>query len=1113
MGDENPIRTLGDYSKPSHEGYRNIIELLVGNNVAEVDRLLAIPTLSPSPLTSLSSPLPHIHSPPLPVSSLPFLIPSPLTTSPTNDRAPLGYRAAGIQLRTSSLPPLPLSSLLPLPPPIILLCTRASIANVPEVTLPPLKRLCIAPGPRFEVGDSSFAPTARPTGGFRADYGFVGTLDAEIRRDPYREIGYEITDVWVDPDEIAEEIPTTGVAELGKRMTYFFMTVRQDTDEIFDRLDDAHDDRSLLCGQLNLLCRDRRSHACITRLMKSEARASREAWVQSIDASDTARYNVRAIRTTVLAHQIEIEDLRAADQVADVLAEREATRTRNGKDNHDSGMSGRRQVTLTRECTYLDFMKCKPLYFMGTEGVTKLKKMMTDKYCPRGEIKKLEVEMWNLKVKESDKIEKYVSGLPDMIHESVMAYKPKTMQDAIEFATELMDKKISTFAERFGEKKPYRGSKPLRSKCNYHHDGQCAPKCHKCNKVGHMARDCRSTANANTANSQRGTGACQKATCFECKAQRHFKRECPKLKNNNRGNPVGNGNALTKMYAAGHAGTNPDSNVVTGCPIFLAHVTTKKTEDKSETKRLEDVLVVRYFPKVFPKDLPGLPLTRQVEFQINLIPSAIPKNGSFRMCIDYQELNKLTMKNRYPLPKIDDLFDQLQGSSIYSKIDMRSGYHQLRVREEDISKTTFRTRYGHYEFQFMPFGLTNALAVFMDLMNRVCKPYFNKFVIVFIEDILIYSRKKKEHEEHLKAILELLKKVELYAKFSKCEFWIPKIRQFLGLVGYYRRFFEGFLKIASSMTKLTQTGVKFDWDDKEEAAFQLIKKKLCSAPILALSKGSEYFVVYCDTSHKGLGVVLMQRDKDLDHARSHKLKYSIHPGSDKMYQDMKKLYWLPNMKADIATYIRKCLTCAKVKAEHKRLSDLLVQPKIPQWKWDNITIDFIMKLPKSSQVQLTGPELVQETTEKIIQIKQRIQAARDRQKSYADLKRKPMEFQVEDRVMLKVGAVAYKLELPQEPSRVHNTFHVSNLKKYYADEPLAVSLDGLHIDDKLHSVKEPVEIMDQEVKRLKQIRIPIIKVRWNSRLGPEFTWEHEDQFRKKYMHLFTKTTLSSSAAS
>ncbi|GKE82274.1 retrotransposon protein, putative, ty3-gypsy subclass, partial [Tanacetum coccineum] len=195
------------------------------------------------------------------------------------------------------------------------------------------------------------------------------------------------------------------------------------------------------------------------------------------------------------------------------------------------------------------------------------------------------------------------------------------------------------------------------------------------------------------------------------------------------------------------------------------------------------------------------------------------KDGSFWMCIDYRELNKLTVKNHYPLPRIDDLFDQLQWSSIYSKIDLRSGYHQLRVQEEHIPKTAFRTRYGHYEFQVMPFGLTNAPTVFMDLMNQVCKPYMDKFVIVFIDDILIYSKSEKEHEEHLRQILKLLKKEELYAKFSKCEFWISK-------------------------------------GDKQEAAFQLLKQKLCSTPILALPEGREDFIAYCDASKKELGAVV-----------------------------------------------------------------------------------------------------------------------------------------------------------------------------------------------------------------------------------------------------------------
>ncbi|GJU45195.1 putative reverse transcriptase domain-containing protein [Tanacetum coccineum] len=290
------------------------------------------------------------------------------------------------------------------------------------------------------------------------------------------------------------------------------------------------------------------------------------------------------------------------------------------------------------------------------------------------------------------------------------------------------------------------------------------------------------------------------------------------------------------------------------------------------------------------------------------------KDGSFQMRIDYRELNKLTMKNRYPLPRIDDLFDQLQGSSIYSKINLRLGYHQLRVREEDIPKTAFRTRYGHYEFQVMPFGLTNTPAVFMDLMNRVCKPYLDKFVIVFIDDILIYSKTKQEHKEHLKLILELFEKEELYAKFSKCEFWILKVQflshvidskgihvdpakiesikywaspkspteihQFLGLASYYRRFIEGFSKIAKSMTKLTQKKVKFDWGDKQEATLQLLKEKLCSAPILALPKGAENFIVYCDASHKGLGVVLMQNEKVIAYSsrqlKIHEMNYTTH---------------------------------------------------------------------------------------------------------------------------------------------------------------------------------------------------------------------------------------------
>ncbi|GJR34063.1 putative reverse transcriptase domain-containing protein [Tanacetum coccineum] len=1297
----------------------------------------------------------------------------------------------------------------------------------------------------------------------------------------------------------------------------------------------------------------------------------------------------------------------------------------NGDGSHSSHGDNRRNVQTARPCFYADFMKCQPLNFKGAEGVVGLtrwiekmesvfhisgcavenqvkfatctllgaaltwwngqirtlgpeayamtwdvlKKKMTDKYCPQGEIKKLEIELWNLKVKgndvpayterfqeltlictkfvanETEKVDKYLSGLPDNIYGNVKAAKPKTLDETIELANDLMDRKLLTYAERqsdnkrraddssrnnhghqqqpfkrqnvakvynmgTGERKPYGGSLPKCNKCHLHHNGPCTQRCHKCNKIGHFARDCRNTGNANVANTQKGNGATPKGNgCFECGAPGHFKRDCPKLKNKN----GGNGNAQGWVYAVGNAEKrgnapgNPDANVVTGtfllnnhyasilfdtgadrsfistafssliniaptslencydveladgklvkidtiirgctlnfldhpfnidlmpvelgsfdviigmdwlrryhavivcdeklvqipygnetltfcgnessngresrlavisyskaqeymakgCQVFLAQISAKKEEDKSERKQIEDVPIVRDFPEVFPEDLPGLPPARPVEFQIDLIPGAAPvarapyrlapsemkelseqlqelsdkgfirpssspwgapvlfvkkKDGSFRMCIDYREVEQAD--------------------------NLRSGYHQLRVRDQDIPKTAFRTRYGHYEFQVMPFGLTNAPA------------------------------DEREHEEHLKAILELLKKEKFRgihvdpAKIESIKDWAsPKtpteIRQFLGLAGYYRRFIEGFSKIAKSMTKLTQKGIKFDWGEKEENAFQLIKQKLCSAPNLALPKGAmtfEYTVmrkanVVADAlsrkerieplrvralvmtigldlpkrileaqieAQKPENIVnedvggMIRRDIPKErlepradgtlclHSRSwipcygdlrsvimhesHKSKYSIHPGSEKMYQDVKKLFWWPNMKADIATYVSKCLTCARVKAEHQRPSGLLVQPKIPEWKWDNITMDFITKLPRSSQgfdtiwvivdrltksahflpirendpldklarlylnrivarhgipasiicdrdgrftsnfwrsfqkalgtdismstayhpetdgqsertiqtledmlracvidfgkgwvkhlplaefsynnsyhasikaapyealygrkcrspvcwaevgeAQLTGPELIQETTEKIVLIKQRMQAAQDRQKSYADRKRKPMEFEIGDRVMLKVspwkgvvrfgkrgklnpryvgpfrvlakvGKVAYKLELPQELSRVHHTFHVSNLKKCYADEPLVMPLEGIHVDDKLQFVEEPVEIMEREIKRLKRSRIPLVKVRWNSRRGPEFTWEREDSFKQKYPQLFTNRASSS----
>nr|GEW01212.1 putative reverse transcriptase domain-containing protein [Tanacetum cinerariifolium] len=965
--------------------------------------------------------------------------------------------------------------------------------------------------------------------------------------------------------------------------------------------------------------------------------------------------------------------------------QRNSTHTQDDA-SQSSGGGLKRPVQPACVCSYTDFMKCQPLNFKGTEGVVglsqwlekiklvfhissyaidnqvkfatctllgaaltwwnghmrtlgyeaayamtwgTLNKKMTDKYCP----KELALMCTKFLADETEKVDKYISELPDNIYGNVMSARPKTLDKTIELANDLMDQKIHTYVERQndnkrknddssknnqqeshkkrniaraytaspGEKKVYTGYLPMCTKCNYHHTRQCAPKCGKCKRYGHTTMDCRVNTNNNNNNRNQKAGACYECggrdaspnsnnitgmflinnryskILFDTGADRSFVsttfsaliditpttlenhydveladgkiirvntivRGCTLNFMNHPFNfdlmrvPLGSFDVIIGMdwLTKYHGVIICDEKIVRvpfgrGCDIFLAHITTKEAKDKSEGKRLEDVPIVKDFPEVFPEDLPARAPYRLAPSEMKELakqlqelsdkgfirPSSSPlgasvlfvkkKDGSLRMCIDYRELNKLTVKNRYLLPWIDDL-----------------------------------------------------------------------------------------------------------------------------------RFIKGFFKIEKSMTKLTQKNGKFDWGEKEEAAFQLIKQKLCSTPILALPKGSENFIVYCDASHKDLGFVLMQNEKVIAYAsrqlkiheknytthdleleavvfalkiwrhylygtrctvftdhkslqhildqkelnmrqrrwlellsdydcdiryhpgkanivtdalrrkeqsiplrvralvitmglnlpkkileaqtkalkpknlsakdvggmlrkdlpkeklepradgtlclnnrswvpcfgdlrtmimhEPHKSKYSIHPGSNKMYQDLKQLYWWPNMKANIATYVRKCLTCSKVKAEHQKPF-----------------------------------------------------ATRDRQKSYADLKRKPKDFQVGDRVMLKVlskvGDVAYILELPQQLSRVHNTFHVSNLKKCLSDESLVISLDELRIDEKLYFVEEPVEIMDLEIKQLKRSCIPIIKVRWNSKPGPEFTWERKDQFKQKYPHLFTKTAPSSSVAS
>ncbi|KAL0550083.1 hypothetical protein IC582_014581 [Cucumis melo] len=980
---------------------------------------------------------------------------------------------------------------------------------------------------------------------------------------------------------------------------------------------------------------------------------------------------------------------------------------------------------------------------------------------------------------------------------------------------------------------------------------------------------------------------------------------------------------------------------------ILASVVDTREADVS----LSSEPVVRDYPDVFPEELPGLPPHREVEFAIELEPGTVPisrapyrmapaelkelkvqlqelldkgfirpsvspwgapvlfvkkKDGSMRLCIDYRELNKVTVKNRYPLPRIDDLFDQLQGATVFSKIDLRSGYHQLRIKDEDVPKTAFRSRYGHYEFIVMSFGLTNAPAVFMDLMNRVFREFLDTFVIVFIDDILIYSKTEAEHEEHLRMVLQTLRDNKLYAKFSKCEFWlqqvsflghvvskagvsvdpakieavtgwtrpstVSEVRSFLGLAGYYRRFVENFSRIATPLTQLTRKGAPFVWSKACEDSFQTLKQKLVTAPVLIVPDGSGSFVIYSDASKKGLGCVLMQQGKvvayasrqlksheqnypthdlelaavvfalkiwrhylygekiqiftdhkslkyfftqkelnmrqrrwlelvkdydceilyhpgkanvvadalsrkvshsaalitrqaplhrDLERAgiavsvgavtmqlaqltvqptlrqriidaqsndpylvekrglaeagqtaefslssdggllferrlcvpsdsavktellsEAHSSPFSMHQGSTKMYQDLKRVYWWRNMKREVAEFVSKCLVCQQVKAPRQKPAGLLQPLSIPEWKWENVSMDFITGLPRTlrgftviwvvvdrltksahfvpgkstytaskwaqlymseivrlhgvpvsivsdrdarftskfwkglqtamgtrldfstafhpqtdgqterlnqvledmlracalefpgswdshlhlmefaynnsyqatigmapfealygkccrspvcwdevGEQRLMGPELVQSTNEAIQKIRSRMHTAQSRQKSYADVRRKDLEFEVGDKVFLKVapmkgvlrferrgklsprfvgpfeileriGPVAYRLALPPSLSTVHDVFHVSMLRKYAPDPSHVVDYEPLEIDENLSYVEQPVEVLAREVKTLRNKEIPLVKVLWRNHRVEEATWEREDDMRSRYPELF-----------
>nr|GEU36935.1 hypothetical protein [Tanacetum cinerariifolium] len=739
-------------------------------------------------------------------------------------------------------------------------------------------------------------------------------------------------------------------------------------------------------------------------------------------------------------------------------------RNRNGG-NGNPNENNRDDMPVVRKYTYQDFMKCQPLNFKGTEGVRFQElTMMSTKMVPE----------------EEDRVEKFIGGLPDNIQMNVIDAEPTRHQDDVRIANNLMEQKLKGYAVKNVKNK-------RRLEVNQRDNrGKHLP--FKRPNVG--ARGKAYMLGGGYANPDsnviKGTFLLNNHSdfvLFDLGADQSFVSTTfstlldvthdtlevsyaveladERISETNTvlrgctlgllGHPfnidlmpveLGSFDVIICMdwLANHHAMIVCDEKIVRipyGDKVFIVQGDRggkgEKSKlsiisDKSEEKRLEDVPTVRDFLKVFPEDFPGLPPTRQVEFQIDLVPGAAPvAQAPYRLApselsTHLQELS-------------DKGFIKPSSSPLGALIDLRSGYHQLRVQEEDIPKTVFRTRYGHSEFQVMLFGLTNALA--------------------------IYSKSKEENVEHLKLILELLKKEELYAKFLKCD---------VGCQGC--NFLVTFLEDYQTYDEIDLEEREVYWSEKAKAAFQLLKQKLCSEPIFSFpeveARKEENF------GTEDLCGMIKKLEQRTDGTLCLNGRSWIH------YRE-------------IATYVSKCLTCAKVKAECQKPSGLLFKPVIPVWKWENITMDFITKLPKTSTGQdtiwvifdrltksahflpmketdsmekLTRQYLKEVVSRHGVPIKKRIQAARDKQKSYADKRRKPLEFKVRDKVMLKVSSWKGVIRFEQL-SRVHSTFYVSNLKKCFVDEPLAIPLDEIQIDDKLNFIEEPVEIIDQEVKRLK----------------------------------------------
>nr|GEU82409.1 reverse transcriptase domain-containing protein [Tanacetum cinerariifolium] len=871
----------------------------------------------------------------------------------------------------------------------------------------------------------------------------------------------------------------------------------------------------------------------------------------------------------------------------DQAIQRNSTHTQNDA-SQSSGGGFRRPVQPSRVCSYTDFMKCQPLNFKGTEGIVGLSqwlKKMESVFYIRGctidnQVKfatctLLALMCTKFLAGEIKKVDKYISGLPDNIHRNVMSARPKTLDETIESANDLMDQKLCTYAERQNE-----------NKRKTDNNQQQQP--HKMKNVAraYTAGPGEKKANTNNNNNNRN----QKArACYECSNTGHIKKKCPKLKNHMNGNE--NGIDQGRAYALGGRDASPDSSVITG--TFLLN--------NRYAKILFDTCADRYFVSTtFSTLIDITPTTLENHYDVELADGKIIGVNTIICGYTLNFMNHPFNIDLMPIP--------LGRFNVIIGMDWLTKYYGVIIYDEKIVRVPFR----RVMLFFQGNGDNQWEESRLNIISCTkAQEYLSKGCDIFLAHITMKEAKDKSEEKRLEDVPIVSDFPEVFLKAFRNNFKNYPTKDYKtqlfnlgssGLVCQEERQIVPctvFTDHKSLQHILDQKELNmrqqrwlellsdYDFDiryhpGKANVVADALSRKERSRPLRVRALVMTIGMLRKDLPKEKLepradGTLCLNNRswlscfgdlKNLIMHESYKSKYSIHLDSDKMYPDLKQLYWWPNMKANIATYISKCLTCSKVKAKHQKPSSLLVQLEILKWKWKKIPMDFITKLPKTTNgyntiwvivdrlikyahflpmrendlmeklmklymkeivtqhgvlvsiisdrdevgdAQLIGPEIIHETTESIIQIKSRIQAARDRQKSYVNLKRKPMDFQVGDRVMLKVSP--WKGVVYFGKRRKLNPRYIGPFKKCLSDESLMILLDELRIDDKLHFIEEPVEIMDCEIKQLKRSRIPIIKVRWNSKRHPEFTWEREDQFKEKYPHLFTKTAPASSVAS